>query len=62
VARPSHRIQAALPQMLCLPSLAAAVGAVLLGIDIHAIEADRSTEQTASRYALIHALRRMHLE
>lgn len=51
VARPSDRIQAALVRMLLMLSLAAAVGAVLLGIGIHAGEAARSADQTASRYA-----------
>ncbi|WP_284740485.1 Rv1733c family protein [Amycolatopsis sp. RTGN1] len=50
VARPSDRIQAAVLTVVILSSLVAAAGAVLLGIGIHAGEADDSREQIASRY------------
>lgn len=51
VARRPDRIQAALRHLLLLLSLAAAAGAVLLGIGMHASETARSGEQAASRYA-----------
>jgi hypothetical protein len=51
VARPSDRVQAAVLLAVILSSLAAAVGAVLLGIGIHTGEVAESREQTASRYA-----------
>ncbi|WIY00376.1 hypothetical protein QRX60_41005 [Amycolatopsis mongoliensis] len=50
VARPSDRVQAVLLMFVLLLSLAAAAGAVLFGIGLHASEAARSAEQLASRY------------
>ncbi|MEQ0558012.1 hypothetical protein ABJI51_02930 [Amycolatopsis sp. NEAU-NG30] len=50
VARPSDRVQAALPASVLLLSLAAAAGAVLPGIGIHTREAAESRDQTATRY------------
>lgn len=50
VARPSDRIQAAVLLFVILTSVVAGVGAVLLGIGIHAGQAAESRAQTASRY------------
>ncbi|MGW3960563.1 Rv1733c family protein [Amycolatopsis sp. NPDC005003] len=50
VARPSDRIQAAVLLVVGLASLLAGVGAVLLGIGIHAAETAESRDQIASRY------------
>lgn len=50
VARPSDRIQAAVLLFVVLSSVLAGVGAILLGIGIHAGEAAESRAQTASRY------------
>lgn len=50
VARPSDRVQAAVLLLVVLTSLVAGAGAVLLGIGIHAGEAAKSREETASRY------------
>ncbi|MEV4143766.1 hypothetical protein AB0J40_08865 [Amycolatopsis sp. NPDC049691] len=50
VARPSDRVQAAVLLVVVLASLLAGVGAVLLGIGIHAAETAEFRDQIASRY------------
>lgn len=52
LVRPSDRLQARLLALVILLSLAAAVGAVLLGIGEYSATAAKSREQTATRYTV----------